>query len=139
MTTLSELITLQRSHLLSMATVVPRAMKEPFWGSPTVVCRYCAELGVLPRTQAMFQPGSRFLHLAFPSSFSVVRDRMAFCGPCGRRSVTQEEQKWRSFLGAQATSGTQVRQPLSRHRLEVDFCRGEQGEGHEGLWARGYR
>ena len=50
----------------------------------------------------------------------------------GRHSVTQEEQKW-SCLGAQ------VRQVLSRHRLEVDFCRRKQGEGHEGLWARGHR
>lgn len=57
----------------------------------------------------------------------------------GRHSVTQEERKWRSCLGAQATSGTQVRQPLSRHRLEVDFCRREQGEGREGLWARVHR
>lgn len=93
--------------LAVMATVVPRVMKEPFGGSPMVVCRYCAELGVLPRTQAMSQPGSRFLHLAFPSSFAVVRDRMALCDPCGRHSVTQEKQKWRSCLGAQATSGTQ--------------------------------
>lgn len=87
----------------------------------------------------MFQPGSRFLHSAIPSSFAVVRDRMALCVPCGRHSVTQEKQKWRSCLGTQATSGTQVRQHLFRHRLEVDFCRREQGEGHEGLWARGYR
>lgn len=43
------------------------------------------------------------------------------------------------LLGAQAASGTQVRQPLSKRRLEVDFRRRKQGEGHEGLWARGHR
>lgn len=78
-TTLSEILL---TLLAVMAPVVPRAMKEPFWGSPMLVCRYCAELGVLPRRiQAMFQPGSRLLHLAFSSSFAVLRDRMASCGP----------------------------------------------------------
>lgn len=78
MTTLSEILL---TLLAVMAPVVPRDMKEPFWESPMVVYRYCAELGVLPRTQTVLQSGSRFLHLVLLSSLVVVRGRMALCGP----------------------------------------------------------
>lgn len=134
MTTLSEILLIL---LAVMAPVVPRDMKEPFWGSPMVGCR----VGSAAKDTGRASVRLKVFALGPPIILcgGEGQDGFVWSTVVGRHSVTQEEQKWRSCLGAQATSGTQVRQPLSRHRLEVDFCRREQGEGGEGLWVRGHR